>query len=278
MTTCARRIPTFCTACPCATTREGLVYVLAEHQSTFDRRMSLRLLRYLVRIWEAWERDHPGAPLPVIIPVVLCHDPGGWREATELSSMLDASPELLSAVRAFVPLFRFVLDDLESHSLEALASRKLHDLALLVLLAFWAARSGERLRHVAPTMAAVTARVVRDARARSLLTQLYIYLLRGAPDNVDADEVQAILKQIAGPQGQEDVVNAGEQLIERGRAEVAEGLRAAIGRVLLARSLPLSDAARARVAACSDAAKLTRWLERAATARTETEVFAGESE
>jgi predicted transposase/invertase (TIGR01784 family) len=38
---------------------DALVYVLMEHQSTFDARMPLRLLRYMVRVWEQWERDHP---------------------------------------------------------------------------------------------------------------------------------------------------------------------------------------------------------------------------
>jgi hypothetical protein len=135
--------------------------------------------------------------LPIVIPVVLCHDAAGWRAPPEFAPMLDASPELLAAVGPFQPLFRFVLDDLEAQSLE-------------------------------------------------------------------------------------DVVNAGEQLIaegiEHGRAEGrAEGMRAAIERVLAARSLPLSEVGRARLASCVDAATLTRWLERAATATSEAEVFAGES-
>jgi hypothetical protein len=40
---------------------EALVYVLLEHQSTFDPRMPLRLLQYLVRVWEAWDLP-PWAP------------------------------------------------------------------------------------------------------------------------------------------------------------------------------------------------------------------------
>jgi hypothetical protein len=76
-------------------------------------------------------------------------------------------------------------------------------------------------------------------------------------------------------------VNAGEQLIaegiergiERGKAE---GLRAGIERVLGVRSIPLSEIGRARVAACTDVALLTRWLGQAATAATESDVFAGE--
>jgi len=47
--------------------RPALIYLLFEHQSSIDDRMSFRLLRYEVRIWERWLRDNPGAPkLPVI--------------------------------------------------------------------------------------------------------------------------------------------------------------------------------------------------------------------
>ena len=45
--------------------------------------------------------------------------------------------------------------------------------------------------------------------------------------------------------------------------------------VLAARSLKLSELGRARVASCADVALLTVWLERAATAASEAEVFAG---
>jgi len=88
-----------------------------------------------------------------------------------------------------------------------------------------------------------------------------------------------MLLEVAGPEGEEDVMNAGEQLIaegerrglERGRAE---GLHVAITHVLSARALPLSELGRARLVACTDVATLTRWLERAATATSEAQVFA----
>jgi hypothetical protein len=69
-----------------------------EHQSTFNARMPLRLLRYMVRIWDRWERDHPTGKLPIVLPVVLHHDRSAWRAAPEFASILDASPDLLAAV------------------------------------------------------------------------------------------------------------------------------------------------------------------------------------
>jgi predicted transposase/invertase (TIGR01784 family) len=265
---------------------DALVYLLMEHQSTFDARMPLRLLRYMVRVWDRWERDHPMAKLPIVLPVVLHHDQAAWHAAPELAAILDAGPDLLAAVGPYQPLFRFVLDDLAPLSLEVLSSRNLHALALLVEMAFWASRSLGRLEDAAPRMAAIVAGLTRDTRARMLLTQLYVYLLRHAPADVETEDVRAILEQIAGPRGREDIVNAGERLIEQGRAEglakgqaeglvkgKAEGLRAAVAATLAARGLVMSDVGRARLAACSDVTVLTAWVTGAVTAVTEADVF-----
>ena len=40
--------------------RSACLYVLFEHQSTVDRFMPLRLLRYMTRVWERFASDHPG--------------------------------------------------------------------------------------------------------------------------------------------------------------------------------------------------------------------------
>jgi len=82
-------------------------------------------------------------------------------------------------------------------------------------------------------------------------------------------------------------MNAGEQLIEQGREQGlqvgreqgraqgrADGLRTAISAVMFARQLPLSESGRSRMASCSDVPTLTAWLQRAATASAEAEIFA----
>jgi len=254
----------------------AFVYVLFEHQSSFDATMPLRLLRYVVRIWETWLRNHSGSSkLPLVIPVIMHHGASGWRVAPELASILDADPELLEATRPYVPHFQFVLDDLEALSLDALSSRVLHALGRLVQLAMWSSRSLARLQEAAPLMQEIRATLTRDERTRALLMQLYAYLFSA---DVDADQVRTILLGVAGPEGREDVMTAAEQLREQGRAEGrAEGqlaaLRSALDDVLAARSLTLSDLARTRVTSCTDGVLLSHWLRRAATATSETEIF-----
>ncbi|HEY3815652.1 MAG TPA: Rpn family recombination-promoting nuclease/putative transposase [Polyangiaceae bacterium] len=253
--------------------QQALVYVVFEHQSSADATMPFRLLRYLVRVWERWLRDHPEArTLPVVLPVLLHHGDGRWKAAPDFASILDASPALLEAVRPYQPHFRFVLDDLAALSVDALAARTLHALGRLVQVALWSSRSMERLQSAAPLMSVITGALVRDARTRALLIQLYAYLWQTAPPEVAVDDIRSILLLVAGPHGAEDVVNAAEQLIEQGEVK---GLRGAVLTALSVRSLPLSELGRARLGSCADVTLLKQWLTRAMTAASEAEVFAG---
>lgn len=54
-----------------------------------------------------------------------------------------------------------------------------------------------------------------------------------------------------------------------------KGKRSALLTILLARGLRISAAQRRRITECSDAAKLDRWIARAVTAGSTTEVLAG---
>ncbi|MEP7120692.1 MAG: Rpn family recombination-promoting nuclease/putative transposase [Byssovorax sp.] len=79
--------------------RSALIYILVEHQSTVDSLMSFRLLRYEVRIWERWLREHPGArTLPVILPVVLHHSVDGWTGSTAFEDLLDVDGATLTSL------------------------------------------------------------------------------------------------------------------------------------------------------------------------------------
>jgi hypothetical protein len=113
--------------------RPALVYFLIAHKSSADGKTGLRLLRSVVRIWEAWERDEPhAAKLPLILPVVLLHGEDGWTGATAFGNLLDADEDTLAAAAPFFPCFRFLVEDV-SHQTEA-------RLRALAMLDAWAER------------------------------------------------------------------------------------------------------------------------------------------
>jgi hypothetical protein len=87
---------------------DGLIYVLFEHQSTPDRRLPLRLLRYLTRIWEAHAGTHPAPDrLPVILPIVLSQNAEPWDIPTQLSDLLDIPESVRDHLRSFIPDFAY---------------------------------------------------------------------------------------------------------------------------------------------------------------------------
>ena len=69
-------------------------------------------------------------------------------------------------------------------------------------------------------MRTIARTVARDARTRALLTQFYAYLWSTAPPEVEDHEIRAILFDVAGAEGAEDVMNAGD--IQRTRKLTGE--------------------------------------------------------
>ncbi|WP_239469836.1 Rpn family recombination-promoting nuclease/putative transposase [Archangium violaceum] len=92
--------------------REGRplrLYVLLEHQSSVDRWMALRMLRYVVRQVEHWRTQHPESTvLPVIIPLVMYHGPdGAWSAPRRAEELFDVpgEGEQRERWRALMPRF-----------------------------------------------------------------------------------------------------------------------------------------------------------------------------
>ena len=98
---------------------EAFIYILFEHQSREDPWMALRLLRYMLRIWEK-QRDSAAATrqkpaLSPIIPVVLAQSSEPWRTEPRFSALFDRA-----APSAYTPDFAFELIQLVSIGYEAM--------------------------------------------------------------------------------------------------------------------------------------------------------------
>ena len=64
-------------------------YLLFEHQSSPDRLIAFRLLRYMIKIWELELRQHPEIRLlPPIIPMVLYHGENRWNIGNRLTDII----------------------------------------------------------------------------------------------------------------------------------------------------------------------------------------------
>lgn len=275
--------------------REAYLYVLLEHQSTSDPLMAFRLLRYLVRIWEAFLASNPGATrLPAIIPVVVHHSDTGWTAAQDLSSVLDLDTQTLALVGQYVPQFRFVLDDLSDVQAKALRGRSMTAAGTAGLMLLSRARS-------APDLMAEMSRFLdvfrQVASAKNGLEALSAYLQYAFEvGDVQPDDLRSFAHQI-GPVAEEAFMTAAQILtkqsfaegktegIEQGHAEgkvegkvegLAEG--ALVGRAkLILRQLglrfgSLSELNQAKVQQAS-AEQLDLWAEQVLTAKSLQEVL-----
>lgn len=256
-----------------------LLYVLFEHQSSEDPMMALRLLRYMLRVWDAWLSDNPNAKnLPAIVPVVLTHAEGGWRKPVAMRELYDAPAELLPDLLPHLPDFRFVLDDLTATSDDELMARALQATGILGLLLLRHAREERSMTGPLLDWLQLMRAVWEAPDGRDAFRMVVQYVMLANKLTTIQDLVQALVP-VLGPGAQEVIMTEGQRLIEQGRIEGeargeargvargrAEGRAASVLTVLAARGLAVSPDVRDLVMTCDDIATLDRWIVRAATA------------
>jgi predicted transposase YdaD len=273
--------------------RTVLFYVLLEHQSSVDRWMALRMLRYVVRQLERWRQDHPGSGrLPVIVPLVLYHGPeGGWSAPRRVEELFDlpGEGEPPEPWRALVPRFEYRVDDLTAERAEALLARPGPPLVRLALLALRYSRT-EELAERLPGWEALLVELQAEPNSFEELRAFFHYLLLVGDEAVRAAAV-AMLKTVVGPKRAEEVHmdifdeyrELGRQKgLSEGKAEglsqglsqgKAEGKAEALLQLLSLRSVPVDDTSRQRILSCRDMPTLDRWFVRALKASHLSEVL-----
>jgi hypothetical protein len=114
---------------------EAFIYVLLEHQSSADPRMALRVLGYIVRLWDAFMRENPSQQLlPAVLPVVIYHGDSSWNAPTRLLDLVDLADDAKAAFAGYLPDLRFVLDDLTAAGAQRVRKRPMPAAAMLTAL------------------------------------------------------------------------------------------------------------------------------------------------
>ena len=126
--------------------RDAFIYILVEHQSSDVPLMAFRVLRYVTRIWDQYEREHPGARrLPAVIPLVVYQGDGHWASPVQLLDVIDLDPDARQQMQTHLPRFEFLLDDLSRVSEDQLFDRKLTPSATAALLLLKNARGNPQI-------------------------------------------------------------------------------------------------------------------------------------
>jgi hypothetical protein len=237
--------------------------------------MALRMLRYVVRQLEHWRQEHPGsALLPVIIPLVLYHGPGGgWSAPRRVEELFDVPdkgehPEHWSAL---VPHFQYLVDDLTTARAEALMARPGPPLVRLALLVLRYGRTQElpqRLPEWKPLFAQVSSSP--DGFVEFSMVLRYLLWVGGQA----AQEATAgMLHSVMGPQRLEELMSDWDAQYfnpwrQQGRLEGLEAGRAqgraeAVLRILTARGIPVDKDVQQLILSCTDLPTLDQWFDRA---------------
>jgi hypothetical protein len=258
-----------------------LLYVLLEHQSSVDRWMALRMLRYVVRQVERWRQEHPDSPvLPLIIPLVMYHgEDGSWSAPRRVEDLFELPPgaDNQQRWRALVPRFEYLLDDLTAEREEALSARPGPPLVQLAWRILRYSRSGElawRLTQWTGLFAQVHAGP--EGPEHLLVIIRYIIWVGGKRAH---DAARRVLHSVLDAPAAEVLMRSyGEELIEQGLAKgrkegLTRGRAEYILRTLSARGVPLDDMARQRILTCTDVATLDRWFDRSLNATSLSDVL-----
>jgi predicted transposase YdaD len=261
--------------------RPAFVYFLFEHQSSVSGLMALRLLRYMVRIWDRYLAQHPEVTaLPPIVPVVLHHSASGWTQSTRFHDFIVPRLGELPELAKHVPDFEFLLDDISHQTNDVLLGR---DQAAAVRAVLWAmrdARNARRLLDNLPYWSHVLAELLADAAGYEALVRLLRYILEVA-EEATFDQVRRRVIETVGVDAEKAMATIAEQLRQEGRQlgrreGEAKGRQEERRRVLLkllrVRFGEIPADALARVEA-ADAEQLDRWAERVVTAESLDEVL-----
>ncbi len=244
----------------------------------------------MVRIWEQYVRDHPNAKrLPVIVPILLHHSERGWMSPTSFEDLLAVDAKTLPLVAPYVPRFRILLDDISGESDEALRARAMSALGRLALFGLRHGREPGRLvAELVPWLSLVReVQAAPGGREALVLIWRYVLLMGG---EVSSERLVEQLVSVVGEESKEEIMTAGEELIERGRKEglakglekglakgVAKGRQQTLYKVLVkqleARFGTLPAAARASIEA-ADADRLDQWFDQALIASSLDEALA----
>jgi Putative transposase, YhgA-like len=266
--------------------RDTLLYLLLEHKSEPEPLTPLQLLRYMIRIWD----QHLGAlppkerarirKIPVIVPVVLHHDPGGWTAATTFEEILDADEAMLATLGEHVPRLRLVIEDLAERSDDDLHARTATAFARLTLWCLRNAWDAGWLEGELGRWKDLMRDVLAEPDGLKALGALFRYILRVNPA-ARPDVLRGLLPGDRAPEVEEAVMNWFDEQMDRGRKEarregeregLCKGQRGLLLKQLRVRFGEVPAGILARVDA-ADSAQLDVWAERFVTASSLDDVF-----
>ena len=196
------------------------LYLLFEHQSSPDKWMRFRLLKYMCRIWDESFKKHPDqVELRPILPVVFYQGESRWRHSTEFVDLFGASERSYD----FLPRFaHFLIDQSDLPVEQTQGGLKARVAQLLLMAAFQ-----KSTRMALLSAAQLLAQVAQTGGTNNL--EVFVVYLAATQERRVVQEFVESVRQYAVDIGGEMLTYAEElkqEGLQEGRQEgLQEGLQ-----------------------------------------------------
>ncbi len=166
--------------------KPAYLYLLFEHQSTPDKTMPFRILRYILKIWQHLCDKHNTKRLLPVIPLVLSQSK--WTYSPYLIDMMDLDAETKNLLAPWLPDFRHMLVDLSEMNDHQIKGTVFGKIVLHLLKSSREGKFIEAFTQLKPLLQAL----LRQDNAMGFIETLLRYSTAVA-DNVSVDEVRAMI-------------------------------------------------------------------------------------
>jgi len=186
----------------------AFLYILFEHQNQEDPLIGLRLLTYMVRIWNDYLRNNPSTrKLPPIVPLVLAQDNKPWKSATRFADLIEIPEGAGEEVKKHIPDFEFQLVELYRMPFEKILGTPMGILTLRALKA-------EKLQ------ALLEDTIWDEALLIQLPSASFEMLMRYILDrDLDKPAFRRRIKTLSNPKLSNNAMSLAEQFRQEGREE-----------------------------------------------------------
>jgi predicted transposase YdaD len=187
------------------------VYLLLEHQSTPDRWMRLRLLKYCCRIWEQSFRDQPAQrELRAIVPLVFYQGQQSWSYSSEFADLFAESIRHWPGVPHFS---HGLIDQSGLQPDEVQGDLKTQIMQLVMMAAYHPALAW--MEQVAKLLGSLSS---LPPRCGINYVRLFVLYILATQEPEAAQSFRDVLRRYA-PEVGDDLMTYAQELLEKGRLE-----------------------------------------------------------
>jgi hypothetical protein len=266
-------------------TREVIIYILIENQSTVDPTMPFRILSYMLRIWESQREKFESDNIPLaqwrfypILPVIFYTGDQKWDEPLDIKRLFD----LPKSLKEFIPQHKTILLNLKATSPERLVE---HNHPFEWILQFMQKENANKdevrdsieiaidhLRLMPPTERANWSKLIYfmmafiyERREESEHDEFLSIIKSSIEDNTQRQEVEEMGKTMAQVLEERGEARGIEKGIEKGTIITK---REAVIRLLRLRFESVPDALIRNIKSINEVSRLDEIFDRAVIAKT----------